>query len=130
MITGLAHVCFIVKDLEASIHFYRDQLGLRPGFDFVNGKGERMASTSTSGRALFSNSSPASPPGGKPSYQHICIEVDDINATVAQFRTANGVEAPIPPWESDQSWQAWLQGPGGESDRAARVYAGELQLER
>ena len=24
-------------------------------------------------------------PAGKPSYQHICIEVDDINATVAQM---------------------------------------------
>ena len=41
MITALAHSCFVVRNLEASIAFYRDALGLTPAFDFLNEHGER-----------------------------------------------------------------------------------------
>ena len=34
MITGLAHVCFIVSDLEASTAFYRDKLVFTAAFEF------------------------------------------------------------------------------------------------
>ena len=42
MIVGLAHVCFTVKDLEASEAYYRDGLGLTPAFDFVDDAGRRF----------------------------------------------------------------------------------------
>ena len=113
MITGLAHVCFIVKDLEASIRFYRDLLGLRPGFDNINDKGERFGVYLYFGARTFLELFVGEPaPGGKPSYQHCSLEVDDMEATVAQFR-ANGVTVSDPKLGSDRSWQAWLQDPDG-----------------
>ena len=114
MITGLAHVCFIVKDLDASIRFYRDQLGLKPGFDFINDKGERFGIYLHFGERTFLELFTGDPkkPADKISYQHICIEVDEINATVAQFR-AKGVAVSDPTLGSDQSWQAWLTDPDG-----------------
>ncbi len=42
MITGLAHVCFNVSDLEASLAFYRDRLGLKHAFDFNDESGARF----------------------------------------------------------------------------------------
>ncbi len=113
MITGLAHVCFDVKDLEASIRFYRDQLGLRPGFDFRNTKGERFGIYLHFGERTFLELFQAEiAPAGKPCFQHFCLEVDDINATVAELR-ANGVTVSDPELGSDHSWQAWLTDPDG-----------------
>ncbi len=42
MIKGLAHVCFTVRDLDASIAFYQEKLGFTPAFDFINDRGERF----------------------------------------------------------------------------------------
>ena len=42
MITGMAHACFTVSNLDASIHFYQDQLGLKPAFDFRRDDGTRF----------------------------------------------------------------------------------------
>ncbi|HEY3416092.1 MAG TPA: VOC family protein [Armatimonadota bacterium] len=112
MITGLAHLCFVVRDLDAAIAFYTDILGFTPAFDFINEQGERFGIyLHISGRnfvELF-NGQPGS---GTGSYQHLCLEVDDIDATVADLR-AKGVEVTDAKLGSDQSWQAWLQDPDG-----------------
>ena len=114
MITGLAHVCFVVNDLEASIVYYRDRLGLKPAFDFTNDEGERFGIyLHIGGRSfleLFQGTVGAPPV--KPSYQHFCLEVDEIESTVAQLR-ANGVEVTDVKLGTDQSWQAWLTDPDG-----------------
>ncbi len=114
MITGLAHICFIVKDIEASVHFYQDQLGLRHGFDFLDEKGARCGLYLHCGERtsieLFQREPVAAEE--KTSYQHCCLEVDDIDATVAQLR-ANGVEVTDPVLGDDHAWQAWLRDPDG-----------------
>jgi len=51
------------------------------------------------------------PPSGQ-SYQHLCLEVDDINATVEDLR-AKGIEVTDPALGSDRSWQSWLADPDG-----------------
>ena len=113
MIAGLAHVCFIVKDLETSIDFYQNKLGLRPAFPFINDKGEQFGIYFHLGQRTFLELFRGEPkPEGKPSYQHFCLEVDDINATVAAFR-GKGVEVTDVTLGSDQSWQAWLADPDG-----------------
>jgi lactoylglutathione lyase/glyoxylase I family protein len=114
MITGLAHVCFVVSDLDASIAFYRDQLGLTPAFDFVNEQGERFGCyLRVGGRAfleLFKGTLTARAEGQ--AFQHICLEVDDIESTVATLRE-RGVEVGPVSLGSDQSYQAWLSDPDG-----------------
>ena len=114
MIKGLAHVCFVVGDLERSLSFYRDKLGLAPAFDFVNDQGERFGIyLHAGGRGfleLFVGKLDQRAAGQ--AYQHLCLEVDDLPATVAAIRLA-GVEVSEPKTGSDRSVQAWLSDPDG-----------------
>ena len=113
MITALAHVCFLVRDLEVAEGFYRDALGLAPAFDFINDKGERFgAYFHIGGRSFLElfRGEPQAVEGG--SFAHFCLEVDDLESTVATVR-ARGVEVTDPKMGSDHSWQAWLADPDG-----------------
>ena len=114
MITGLAHLCFVVKDIEESIAFYCGRLGLAEAFDFRNDRGERFGLyVHVGGRGfleLFQGDLGDRADGQ--TYQHLCLEVDDIHETVAELRRA-GVETSEPEMGSDGSWQAWLTDPDG-----------------
>jgi len=114
MLKALAHVCFTVRDLDASVAFYRDVLGLRPVFDFINEQGERFGVyLHVAGRSfveLFRGEPAERGPGQ--SFQHFCLEVEDVAAAVTAIR-AQGVEITDPVLGSDHSWQAWLSDPDG-----------------
>ena len=114
MIKGIAHICFIVNDLEASLAFYRDQLGLKPAFDFTNDRGERFGVYLSAGNSTFVELFVGEPkvPEVRTSYQHFCLEVDDIEETVEELR-AQGVQVTDPKMGSDRSWQAWLSDADG-----------------
>jgi catechol 2,3-dioxygenase-like lactoylglutathione lyase family enzyme len=114
MITGMAHACFTVSDLERSLQFYRDALGLEPAFDFVNEDGRRFGIyLYLGGRSfveLFEGQLGERAEGQ--SYRHICLEVDDIQSTVRTLRE-RGIEVSDPKLGRDQSWQAWIADPDG-----------------
>jgi catechol 2,3-dioxygenase-like lactoylglutathione lyase family enzyme len=114
MITGLAHACFNVADLQGSIDFYCNKLGLTPAFPFINAEGVHFGQyIYVGGRAfieLFQR--PLAEKAEQQSYSHICLEVDDIAATVAAIR-ANGVEVTDPKLGGDGTHQAWLADPDG-----------------
>jgi catechol 2,3-dioxygenase-like lactoylglutathione lyase family enzyme len=113
VITGIAHNCFIVRDLDAAESFYIEKLGLAHGFDFINAEGRRrgvyLRVGDSSFLELFVGQHDGSQSG---SYRHVCLQVDDIAATVAAWRAA-GVEVSEPVLEMDLSWQAWLSDPDG-----------------
>ncbi len=114
MIAGLAHVCFVVRDLETSIAFYTDKLGLTPAFDFTNEQGERFGIyLHIGGRTfveLFQGDLAAR--AERQSYQHFCLEVEDFDQTVEELR-ARGAEVTDVKLGLDQSWQAWIVDPDG-----------------
>jgi catechol 2,3-dioxygenase-like lactoylglutathione lyase family enzyme len=114
MITGLAHLCFSVKDLAAAEAFYREKLGFRHAFDFLNDKGAKFGVYLHIGGRSFVElfTGQLAPPAKGQSYQHLCLEVDDIGRTVADLR-AKGVEVTDPKLGTDHSWQAWLADPDG-----------------
>jgi glyoxylase I family protein len=114
MIQGLAHACFHARDLAAIDDFYGKKLGFRRAFDFTNDKGKLTGMYFHVGGRTFLEFflSEVTPPTPAQSYRHICLEVDDINATVAAIR-AKGVEVSDPKTGSDHSWQAWLTDPEG-----------------
>ncbi|NQT20963.1 MAG: VOC family protein [Planctomycetes bacterium] len=116
MIKGLAHVCYTVSDLEASIRFYCGKLGLKPAFDFINDAGERYGVyIHVSGRTFIElfQAAKIEPAAGQ-SFLHICLEVDDIQATVAQLRES-GIEVGDITFGGDNAWQAWLKDPDGNN---------------
>lgn len=113
MIVGLAHICFIVSDLDKSIAFYKDILGFSPAFDFINDKGERFGIYLHIGGRNFIELFIGKPqPDQNQSYRHFCLEVDDIHQTVSKLRS-NGVDVSDVKMGSDNSWQAWLSDPDG-----------------
>jgi len=115
MITGLAHVCFIVGDLEASVAFYCDKLGFEPAFEFLRDNGEKFGQyLHIGGRAFLElfQGDPREANADTMSYRHFCLEVDDMESTVAELRE-RGVEVGKITTGSDNSWQAWLDDPDG-----------------
>jgi len=114
MIKALAHVCFTVRDLDASLVFYRDKLGLTPAFDFVNDQGVRTgAYLHVGGRSfieLFNGQLES--PAPRQSFRHFCLEVEDFDGTVQQLRS-RGVDVANVKLGTDRSWQAWIQDPDG-----------------
>jgi lactoylglutathione lyase/glyoxylase I family protein len=114
MITRLAHACFTASDLDRSTAFYCDQLGLKHAFDFRNDDGKRFGVYLHVGGRNFIELFEGEVGTGDahPAYRHICLEVDDIEATVRDLR-AKGVDVSDPKLGSDQSWQAWLADPDG-----------------
>jgi catechol 2,3-dioxygenase-like lactoylglutathione lyase family enzyme len=114
MITGMAHACFTVSDLEQSIHFYQDLLGLKPAFDFLRENGHRFGLYLHLGGRNFIElfeGQLGERAEGQP-FRHICLEVDDIQSTVATLRE-RGLEVSDPKLGGDQSWQAWIADPDG-----------------
>ena len=115
MISGLAHVCFRVKDLSRAMAFYSDGLGFAEAFDFINAEGRRFGVyLKTGGRVfleLFESPGVAGEQPGQ-SYGHICLEVADIVAATTGLRV-RGIEVTEPQLGSDRSWQAWLADPDG-----------------
>jgi len=115
MITGLAHVCFTVADLEASVAFYRDVLGLVPAFEFINDRGEKFGQYLHAGGRTFLElfqGERVEPAGERQSYRHLCLEVDDLRATAGALRR-RGAEVSEVTAGSDHSLQAWLRDPDG-----------------
>lgn len=114
MITALAHACFIVSDLEVSEAFFRDKLGLKTAFDFVNDDGKRFGVYLHVGGRNFIElfEGKLAERAKEQSFLHLCLEVDDIEATVAEVR-GRGVEVTDPKMGGDGSFQAWLADPDG-----------------
>ena len=114
MITGIAHSCYTVRNLDAAIAFYCDKLGLKRAFDFINDKGERFGVYIHAGHRTFIElfTGELGLPAKGQSYRHLCLEVDDLAATVADLRS-RGVQVSDPKLGADNSWQAWLQDPDG-----------------
>lgn len=113
MLRALAHTCYIVRDLDAAEAFYRDRLGLSHAFDFVNEAGERYGVyLHVAGRAFVELFRGDPQPASGGSYQHMCLEVDDLETMVGDLR-GHGVEVTDPFLGSDQSWQSWVTDPDG-----------------
>lgn len=118
MITNIAHLCLAVENLSAMEDFYVNKLGLKKAFDFINeADGHRYGLyLKIGGRTfieLFEGKTPATPAGAG-AYRHICLEVDDIEKTVAEMR-ARGADVSAPELGKDNAWQAWVSDPEGNA---------------
>jgi len=114
MIKGLSHACYLVSDLEATLDFYRDGLGLPVAFEYVDEAGVPTGAYVHVGERTFIElfQRDPEPTPGDASYRHISLEVGDMEGTVAELRqrglTVTGLKM-----GNDNSWQAWLTDPDG-----------------
>lgn len=113
MIKGLAHVCFVVKNLDESIAFYRDRLGLKLAFEFRNKAGARSGAYLHAGDRTFIELFPGQPTAtANGSFRHICLEVDNVEDEVRRIQAA-GIQTEGVKMGADGSWQAWISDPDG-----------------
>lgn len=117
MITGIGHVAIFVSDLERSLDFYCNRLGLRRAFHL-----DREGTPSpwivylqiAPGYflELFSGGANKSVPRS-PGYHHFCLLVDDLAATLKELEASGLPISGEPVRGLDQNWQFWLSDPDG-----------------
>lgn len=136
MITRIGHLAFGITDLDASLEFYVTQLGLSEAFRLHKDDGLLWIVYLYVGNGTFVELFPGSatvPQSG--SYRHLCLEVDDMPATLAELRGRGMAIEGDAKQGKDHNWQYWLTDPDGnrielmqlspESPQRAAIQAAE-----
>lgn len=115
-ITDLGHPAFACHDIDASLAFYA-KLGIEESFRLLHDDGSLMLIYLHIAGDRFIEIFPGGPTpeerNGKQSFMHICLAVDDLEATVEDLR-AKGVTIDIEPKMGlDFNMQAWIADPDG-----------------
>lgn len=118
MITGIGHAAFRVRDLERSLHFYCELLGLQRAFDLDrDGKPWITFLYVGNGQFLELFPEPDTPEdfsGNRGSYRHLQLTVDDMQRTLADLDRRGMPRSTNPPRQGrDGNWQYWLTDPDG-----------------
>lgn len=117
-ITALGHLALKVRDLEASNHFYGDQVGLQEmeRLRHANGQTWLIYLRVTDEQFLelmISDSADPAPPDGETGATHFCFTVADLDIETARLK-ANGVELTSPIKRGlDGNRGAWIEDPDG-----------------
>jgi catechol 2,3-dioxygenase-like lactoylglutathione lyase family enzyme len=109
----IAHVCLGALDLAATEKFYCGALGCTRAFDFVRG-GKRIGFYLRAGGDTFIEvflQEKLDPKAPAP-IRHLCLEVDGIDAMIAQVKAA-GFKIGEKKLGADHSWQVWTADPAG-----------------
>lgn len=119
MITGIGHVAFRVTDLERALDFYCAKLGLREAFR-LDRAGEPspwivyLQIAPGHFLELFPGAAERGVlPDRAAGYNHFCLEVDDMDATLAELARRGLAVAGAPSKGLDNNWQYWLADPDG-----------------
>lgn len=132
MIRGIAHLAFQVADMERSVQFYETALGFRKKFVLEDDrKNPWIVYLQVNDRQFielfYAGGSLVRDPG-KTSYQHLCIEVDGIQA-VADRLVQEGIPLLHPVILGlDHNWQCWIADPDGNPIELMEYGESALQL--
>lgn len=112
MIQGIAHICIRVADLDKTLRFYREGLGLEKAFDFVrDGEviGFYLKAGSHNYLEFFRREEMKTGPNP---IDHFCLETDSIDAVNVRLAEA-GYAVGEKKMGADHAWQAWITDPDG-----------------
>ena len=130
MITGIGHIAIRISDLDAALNFYRDGLGFEEAFRLErDGQVWLVYLQVAPGQfvELFPGGEPAARAGREVGYMHLCLAVDDIQATVAEFSARGVAFDGDPRLGLDGSWQVWTVDPDGNRIELMRIMPDSLQ---
>jgi lactoylglutathione lyase len=133
MITGIGHVAFRIKDLDRSLDFYCRQLGFREAFRLER-EGQPapwivyLQVAPNQFLELFPRGEGEVPPRGRGAgYNHFCLVVDDMRATLDQLRTRGVAIDGEPKQGMDTNWQYWITDPDGNAIELMQIAEGSPQ---
>lgn len=120
MITGLGHVAFRITDLEKSLDFYCAKLGFTEAFRLER-EGEfspwivYIQVAPNQFIELFPGAKGENTSRGPVGYNHFCLVVDDLPATLREL-AGRGLEITGAPQQGlDNNWQYWINDPDGNA---------------
>ncbi|OEC95095.1 MULTISPECIES: VOC family protein [unclassified Rhizobium] len=130
-VKAIGHIAVSVKNIERSMDFYVNKLGFEEMFRL-----ERdgrlwivyLRITDTQFIELFPDGvGDSAPPFANVGYNHLCLEVDDIDAAIAEI-TARGVTLTAEKKLGvDQNYQAWIADPEGNRIELMQLGANAMQ---
>ena len=119
MIKGIGHPAYNVTDMDKSMHFYCDVLGFKfkfqlkdtdgnPWINYLQVNDRQFCELFYGGHKTVDIDTKV-----EIGFNHLCLEVDDIKATIKQIEDG-GVQLDRPLKQgSDLNWQAWVRDPDG-----------------
>ncbi|WMJ24274.1 VOC family protein [Paludicola sp. MB14-C6] len=110
---SIAHVAFHAADMQKSLDFYCNKLGLSHSFSIQDNDGnpwiEYLKVTDNQFIELFYEKREQV----LNSYAHLCLRVEDIHALAAELKS-KGVSLDVEPMQGkDLNWQCWAKDPDG-----------------
>ena len=115
MVKKLLHTRYRVTDLEKTVAFYRDVLGLQEVRRHTSGRGSQLVFFKAPGSeeeieiCKFDESGPVVV---GPDLTHLAFEVDNIDAAIAKLKES-GVTFNMEKTETPVCWMAQFRDPGG-----------------
>jgi len=134
MIKRIAHLAFGVKNMEKTLQFYLDVLGFEKAFTLYDPDDELVPwieyvkiSDSNFIEFFYSDSNH---PFAKieSSYQHFCLETDDIQAFVKRLNEYHYPLDSLVSMGLDHNWQCWVKDPDGNRIEIMQYGPNSLQL--
>ncbi|HZR42002.1 MAG TPA: VOC family protein [Ktedonobacteraceae bacterium] len=120
MITGLGHLAFRITNLEKSLDFYCNKLGFREAFRLER-EGEPspwivyIQIAPNQFIELFPGAQGENPRGRAVGYNHFCLVVDDMQATLRELAERGIPISDGPRQGMDHNWQYWINDPDGNA---------------
>ncbi|MDA3874217.1 MAG: VOC family protein [Kiritimatiellae bacterium] len=112
MIIQLAHTCFNTPDLDATLHFYRDILGLDVTFRFLRGEEPIGCYFHLGNQTFLECFTRKSGDYIAGDIKHFCLQTNDIDALEKTLQAAD-VPTRGNRMGSDHSKQLWCTDPNG-----------------
>lgn len=129
MITGIGHVAFRITDLDRALNFYCGILGFREAFR-LDRDGEPspwivyLQIAPGHFIELFPGAETVGPqPGRDGGYNHFCLLVDDIGATLRQLAERGLPIEGEPTKGLDNNYQYWIADPDGNRIELMQIVA-------
>lgn len=118
MITGLGHAAFTTEDMDASLKFYCDVLGLKKAFELHNDRNEPWIvylkiRDEQFLELFYGGQTKHTVAPREVGYNHLCLQVDDIHA-IANHLKQKGIHLDVEPKQGiDLNYQCWAKDPDG-----------------
>lgn len=131
MIIGIAHTAYLVSDMNRSIAFYDQAFGFKKAFELDHPDGSPwIVYLKVNDRQFIElfYGTKAFKKNPHQSYQHLCLEVDDIEGFVKTLTSKN-----IPLLHPiilglDHNYQCWVEDPDGNPIEIMQYGKDALQL--
>jgi catechol 2,3-dioxygenase-like lactoylglutathione lyase family enzyme len=132
LITGVGHVAFRITDLRRALDFYCGALGFREAFR-LDREGEPspwivyLHVAPGQFVELFPGAEGDVVPRGRTGYDHYCLIVDDLRATLREL-AGRGLDVTGEPILGlDGNWQYWIRDPDGNAIELMEITPGSPQ---